>query len=477
MKEESIAHKTARTSLWGGIEKVSTLGIQFVVSLILARLLSPADYGIIAMLGIFIAIADQFITCGFANALIRKEKCESVDYSTAFYFNLVVSLVCYGILYAGAPWVARFYKMDILCPVLRIYGLALPFSALRLVQTAILTRNLQAEKSAILQLICAIVSGAIGIWMAYKGYGVWSLVAQQLSNGLLMAMLLWFTANWFPRWEYSWDSMRYLWGFGSKMLLTGIISSIYANIYSIVIGRRYDSASLGIFNRGQNLARLFPNIAESVFVKNSLPIMSQIQNDQERMIHVYREFIKLACFITFPAVCLISILADPFVRVILTEKWLASVPYIQLFAISALFSPANSINLNLLQAYGRSDYTLKAEIFKKSIGLTTVFLLLPYGPWILAIGSCCLDFLNMSVNLFFAKKLSGLSYFTQLSDMFPALVSSLIMGGFVFVVCCFIPHPLVKMIVGGIVGILLYYAMTRFVFRVDLYDRIIELIR
>ena len=477
MKQESIAQKTARTSFWGGIEKVSTLGVQFFVSLVLARLLSPSDYGIIAMLWVFIALSEQFISCGFANALIRKETCGSEDYSTAFYFNIAVSLVCYGIFFLIAPLVARFYKMDILCPVLRIFSITLPLSALRLVQTAILSRKLQAEKSAIIQLSGAVISGAIGIYMAYKGFGVWSLVAQQLSNALVCAALLWFSASWYPKWEFSGTSMRYLWGFGSKMLLTGIISSIYANIYSIVIGRCYDSSSLGIFNRGQKLARLFPEVTESVLVKNSLPIMSQVQGDRERMVHVYREFVKLACFITFPAVCLISLLAEPFVRVVLTEKWLPSVPYIQLFAMTALFFPANSVNLNLLQACGRSDYTLKAEVIKKSIGLATVFLLLRYGTWYLAIGACCMDIVALGVNLFFAKKLSGLSYFTQVKDIMPAFLSSLIMSALVFAACHYIPNPIVTMVVGVLIGAAVYFVVTRYIFKLDLYDKLRTLSR
>ncbi len=472
MDKESIAQKTARTSFWGGIEKVSTLGVQFLVSLILARLLSPSDYGIIAMLWVFITLSEQFISCGFSNALIRKEHCDSVDYSTAFYFNLAVSLLCYAALYLAAPLVARFYKMDILCRVLRIFGLSLPLSALRLVQTAILSRNLQARKSAVIQLACSIVSGGVGIWMAYKGFGVWSLVVQQLSNGLFMALLLWISASWYPRREFSRESMRYLWGFGSKMLLTGIISSLYSNIYSIVIGRRYDGASLGLFNRGQKIARLFPEVAESVLVKNSLPIMAQVQTERERMVHVYREFVKLACFITFPAVSLVCLMAEPFVQVVLTEKWIESVPYIQLFAVTALFLPANSVNLNLLQACGRSDYTLKAEIIKKSIGLVTVFILLPYGPWILAIGSCGIDILVLGVNLFFAKKLSKLPYSTQLKDMTPALISSLIMSGLVYLACLPVSNALLKLLLGGVLGLAVYYVMTRFVFKIELYDKL-----
>ena len=475
--EESVVHKTARTSIWGGIEKISTLGVSFVVSLVLARLLSPADYGAIAMLTVFLAIAEQFITCGFGNALIRKPDCTHTDYSTAFYFNLAVSLICYAVLFFTAPLIASFYKMDILCPVLRVSGLTLPIGAFRLVQNAILTKTLKAEKSALVQLCSAVLSGGIGIYLAYKGFGVWSLVAQQVSAGVVTCCILWVASEWYPRWEFSLESLKYLWNFGSKMLVTGIISSVYANIYSIVIGKWYDGATLGIFNRGQRFARIIPEVTESALAKNSLPILSQLQDDNERLVHVYREFIKLSCFIAFPAVCLTSLLAEPFVRLVLTEKWMDSVIYIQIFALTALFFPANSVNLNLLQTYGRSDYTLKAEIIKKSIGLATVFILLPYGPLYLAAGSCAMDILALVVNAYFAKRLSGLPYCLQLLDILPAFVCTVLMALAVFFLCRILPGDWAKLLGGGAAGCCLYYLFTRYLFRMDIYGKLSSLLR
>ena len=452
------------------------MGIQFVVSIVLARLLSPSDYGVIAMLWVFIAVADQFINSGFANALVRKASCDSSDYSTAFWFNMTVSLICYGFLFVCAPAIARFYQMDILSPVIRVYGLTLPLGALTLVQSAIMRRNLQAERSAVIMLCCTIISGATGIWLALRGYGVWALVYQQIANSVIATILLWSTGKWVPKMQFSRQSMRYLWGFGSKMLVTGIISSLYANIYSIVIGKKYDSTSLGIFNRGQKFARIFPDIAESVLVKNSLPLMSQVQDNTDRMIHVYREFIKLAYFITIPGVVIIGMLAEPIVHVVLTDKWVDSIPYIRLFSLTAIFFPFSSINLNLLQAYGRSDYTLKAEIIKKSIGLAAVFLLLPYGTWILAVGCCCIDILATSVNLVFATKLSHLRFGTQIRDMLPYICSGLLMGIVIFVTCRFIRIDLLKIIAGVCGGILSYYIITRFVFRDGIYEKVRELL-
>jgi len=476
MDTESITSKTVRTSIWGAVEKVFSLGIQFVVSLVLARFLSPSDYGIIAMLSIFIAISSQFVTCGFSNALIRKIDCKSIDYSTAFFFNVAVSLFCYAILYFVAPAVARFYGMDILCPVLRVCALSIPLGALTLVQDAILQRNLEAKKLAGISTAGAVVAGIVAVCLAYVGFGVWALVAHLLLCGLLKTVMLWWRSSWFPKWEYSRESMRYLWNFGSKMLLTGLISNTYSNIYSILIGKFYDSKALGLFNRGQSIAILLPNLLEGVFVKNSLPIMSQLQKDRDKMVHVYSEFVCLACFLNFPIVFLVAILAHPFVDFVLTPKWMGCVVYIQIFSLNSLLSPANSVNLNLLQAFGRSDYTLKAEVIKKSMGFALAFALLPFGPFCLAIGSSAFGIVAYAINLYFAKKLSGLTYGSQLRPMLPIIFSCFVMSACVCLSIWCVESSLLKLVIGGAVGIASYTVMTCCVLRLSIAKRILQLI-
>lgn len=472
---ESVTNKTLRTSFWGAVEKISGMGIQFVISMLLARFLSPEDYGTIAMLMVFLAISNQFVTCGFGNALVRKLECKSIDFSTAFYFNIVAGLIAYALLYLAAPFVARFYEMDILCPVMRVCALTIPLGALNIVQDVILQRNLEAKKLAIMSTSTTLIAGLVAIYMAYKGLGVWALVAHQILGIVLRSAFLWVGCQWYPRWEYSVESMKYLWNFGSKMLLTGLISVTYANIYSILIGKYYDSKALGLFNRGQNIAILLPNFLEGIFVRNSLPIMSQLQQDKERMIHVYNEFVNLACFLTFPCVFLVTLLADPFVRFVLTEKWLGCVIYIQIFALTSLLSPANSVNLNLLQAFGRSDYTLKAEVIKKTIGFVVAFALLPLGPLYLAIGSSALGVLVYSVNLYYAKKLSGCPYSIQLSFMMPVLLCCAVMSVAVVAATFWIENSLIKLIVGGCVGVLSYAAVSLKVLHLPIAKKIITI--
>lgn len=448
------------------------MGVHFVVSLVLARLLSPSDYGIIAMLNVFIQIAGEFISCGFENALIRKQDCTLKDFNTAFLFNVAVGVLAYIILFILAPFVADFYDMEILCSVLRICSISLLLGAFTRVPYSILTKNLEAKKQAAITSCASFISAFVGIGAAYAGCGVWSLVYQQLVSSFVMLIMFYTKTKWIPKFEYSGDSMKYLWNFGSKMLLTGIISSIYRNIYSIVIGKHYDSASLGFFNRGQQTAVLFPNIIESVLLKSSLPILSQLQEDNDRLIKVYREMIKLTCFITFPLVCLIGVLAEPFVDFILTDKWNACVIYIQIFAITSLLSPANSVNLNLLQVYGRSDYTLKAEIIKKTIGLIAVFVMLPFGVFWLSVVSNIMGVFVYIVNLYYAKKLSGLKYWDQLKDMLPFAISSSIMYIIIYMLKDFISSSVLQLFMGGIFGLAIYIFFTKCVFCCDVYNKI-----
>lgn len=473
--EESIAHKTAQTSIWGAVEKVTTMGVQFIVTMVLARLLSPEDYGLIAMILVFIAISQQFVECGIVNALIRKNDCKRVDYSTAFYFNIIVAFCVYVIIFFSGPLIASFYEVPLLKQVVRVYGLCILLQSFTLVQNAILTKELQAKKLALIATISSLISGLVGIACAYKGLGVWSLVVQTICSATITNLLLWTKTSWTPSLEFSMTSMKYLWSFGSKMLLTGIISVVYRNIYSIVIGKQYDMASVGVFNRGQKLAELFPEIMQSIFVRNSLPIMAQVQDDKDRLVHVYREFVILVSFISFPAIFLLAILAKPFVLFFLTEKWIDCVIFVQMFCVVCITYAPNAVNLNLIQVYGRSDITLKAEVIKKTVGLIVVFSLLPFGIIPLAVGSCVMYVLAYGVNLYYAKQLAGISFKLQLLDLQPCFVSSIAMSICVYLLCLTFDNPFLQLLFGLIVGSLVYFVFTKFIFRMDIYTNILKL--
>jgi len=477
MAQESIAHKTARTTFWGAIEQVSTLSVQFIITMILARLLSPSDYGIIAILTIFIAISQQFVECGISNALIRKQDCTQTDYSTAFFFNVGVSCIVYVILFFIAPLIATFFKMDILSIVLRCYGLSIIFQSFRIVQYAILCKRLEFKKMAKVTALVTMMSGILGIVFAYLGYGVWALVVQSVFLALSTSIAYFFVLRWIPSFVFSLESFQYLWNFGSKMLLSGIISVTYTNLYSMVIGKIYDSKLLGLFNRSHQLANIYPNIVQKVFVRNSLPILSEIQDDQERLIKVYREFITIVSFLTFPVVLLLFVIAKPFILFFLTDKWEGAIIYLQVFCLSSLLMPANWINLNLLQVLGRSDLTLRAEIIKKLIGVVLIFSMVSFGPLILAISYSLYDIVVYCINLYYAKKLIGLSYLSQLKDMWPCLWASFMSSFIAFLCMMLFETYFLKIVVAMFAGLLTYIVITKKVQKLDIYLKFQNLIK
>lgn len=474
---ESTSSKAAKSSMWAAVEKASSLGIQFVITMVLARLLSPSDYGVIAMLGIFIAVAGQFINCGFGTALIRKEECSQDDFSTAFFFNIGVSIIVYLLLFLAAPYIATFYDQPLLCPVLRVYGISLIISAICIVQQVMLTRKLDFKSTSIITTVSALLSGVIGVFCAYKGMGAWALVIQHIAKEILITVCLFLIIRWHPKLVFSKESLSYLWKFGSKMLASGLISSIYNQLYNLFVGKVYDSATLGLYNRGQQIANIYPDIVQSVFVRNSLPLLSQCQNDRERLIHVYREFCKLVSFLTFPMVCLMVILAKPFVLFFLTDKWAECIPYVQIFCIGALFIPLSVVNYNVLLAAGHPGATLKAEIIKKAVGVTVIVILVPIGPIVLAIGSTLYTLFAYVINLYFAKKYVGVSFKEQLLDLIPCFAISAITCFIVWLVINLIQGYFIQLLVGGLLEVALYVIVTKFIFRFNIYSQIMSIIK
>ncbi|MCF0193572.1 MAG: lipopolysaccharide biosynthesis protein [Bacteroidaceae bacterium] len=472
MEQESVTQKTARTTFWSSIEKFSTMGIQFVVTILLARLLLPSDYGVIAMLTIFIGIATNIVECGFANALIRKCDCTQKDYSTAFYFNVIASSVIYLILFFSAPWIASFYEMDILSPVLRVFSITIIINSFNIVQNAMLIKDLHFKRLAKISTIACLLSGIISIGAAYVGFGVWALVLQSISTSFITVLLMFFYNRWMPSILFSRESFSYLWNFGSKMLYTGILSAIYNNIYSLIIGKVYNSELLGLYNRSNHTAQLVPNIVDGIFKRNSLAIMSQVQDNQNRLVDVYRKFVILVTFISFPCSLLLVSLAKPFTLFLLTDKWAESIIYLQIFSIGMLSLTANTINHSIFQVTGRTDITLKAELIKKFIGVALVLSLIPFGTLILAVGASAFNFFCYAINLYYAKKLLGMSFSVQIKDMLPCFIAACISAFVAYIPVYFISYSAIALICGCVIGVSTYVFITKYVIHVGVYDYI-----
>ena len=474
---ESIAQKTITTSFWLALSKFFNMGISFVITMLLARLLTPSDYGAVALLGVFFAIAGSVSECGFRNALIRKENCSQADYSTAFFYNVSVSVLLYVVLYLCAPLVADFYDMPILTPVMRVSGISLIIGAVNITQSVQLTRKLDFKRPALISSATGILSGIAGVIAAFYGMGVWALVVQGLVSALLGSLTLIYIVRWKPTLEISRDSFRYLWGFGSKMLLTGIISTIYANIYSIVIGKFYNPNALGLYNRGDRSAHLVPDIICGIFTANTLPILSQLRSDHERMISVYRKYVILTSFLNIPFCLILAALAKPYIYFFLTEKWSGAIIFIQIFCMTTIFSPAAVLNMNIFQVEGRSDITLKLEIVKKVVGFAVVFLLARYSPLVLAIGSSVFSLSACALNLYYVNKIEKIPQMQQITDLMPCLVSGALAAIASFAITLLPLSPFFQLLIGGSVGLAVYIFMTKRIFKMEVYDQILTLIK
>lgn len=416
---ESLKNKAVRGVGWSFVDNIANSGITFLVGLVLARILTPAEYGVMAMVTIFIAISNSIVDSGFSNALIRKMNIERVDYNTVFYFNLVVSLVLYILLFLGAPVISTFFKEPILLDVMRVIGWILVINALAIIPRTILVRNVDFKTQTKVSLISSILSGVIGIGMALTSFGVWSLVGQQLSRQLLNTLFLWFFCRWRPAWEFSVQSFKELFGFGSKLLVSGLIDTAYKNIYYLVIGRCYNSADLGQYTRAEQFNTIFSSNLTTVVQRVSYPILSSIQNEEERLREAYRRVIKVTMLVTFACMLGLAAVAKPLLVLLIGEKWLPAVYFLQIICFSGMLYPLHAINLNILQVKGRSDLFLKLEIIKKIIGTIPIVIGIFWGIKLMLWGSVCTSFIAFFLNSYYSAPLIGYPTYRQLKDLAP----------------------------------------------------------
>lgn len=452
-----MKNKTVKGTVWSSLERFSVQGIQFVVMIVMARILTPADYGLVGMLAIFIAVSQSLIDSGFSQALIRKQDRSEIDNSTVFYFNIGVGAVLYLLLFFSAPLIARFYNEPQLIPITRVVGLSLVFNSLAVVQRALLTVNLDFKTQAKASFVGAIISGAIGITMAYTGFGVWAIVWQQISNLATVTILLWMLSHWKPIWAYSWDSFRELFGFGSKLLASGLLDTIFKNLYLIVIGKFFKASDLGYYTRAHQFTDFASSSITGIFQRVTYPVLCTIQNDDVRLSDVYRRLLKTSAFIVFPLMTGMAAVAEPMVISFLTEKWLFSALLIQILCFSQMWYPVHAINLNLLQVKGRSDLFLKLEIIKKILTIIMLCITLPMGLIPMCIGMIVNSLIALVINTHYTGKLIHLGFLKQMKDLLPTFILSLAVGASVYFTVTYIPmKSWVALSVGVIQGILLY---------------------
>lgn len=454
---ESLKKKTIKGTFWSSLERFSVQGIQFVVMIIMARILTPSDYGLVGMLAIFIAVSQSLIDSGFSQALIRKQDRTEIDNSTVFYFNIGVGAVLYALMWICAPLIADFYNEPILIPLTRAISLGFVFNSLTVVQRALLTINLDFKTQAKASLIGVVTSGSVGIWMAYHGFGVWAIVCQQLTNLGLIAVCLWLFSHWKPILAYSWQSFRELFSFGSKLLASGLLDTLYRNIYLIVIGKIFKAADLGYYTRANQFSDFASSNITGIFQRVSYPVLCTIQDDDTRLSDVYRRLLKTSAFIIFPLMVGLAAVAKPFIVAILTEKWLYSATLLVPICLAGMWYPVHAINLNLLQVKGRSDLFLKLEIIKKIVGVVILCVSAPFGLYAMCWAGVLTSLISLAINTHYTGMLIHLGFFRQMHDLLPTLSLSLFMGVSVYAVVTLIPmNSVLALCVGVIAGFAIY---------------------
>lgn len=469
---ESLKHKTFMGTVWSVVERFSVQGIGFIVMIIMARVLTPADYGLVGELTIFIAVSQSLVDSGFSQALIRKQDRTEVDNSTVFYFNIGVGISLYLLMSFCAPLIARFYSQPILVPLTRLLSLNILINSLVVVQRAQFTIRIDFRTQAKASLTASIVSGCVGITMVYTGHGVWSIVWYQLSNLITNVVMLWILSKWRPQRVYSWKSFRELFGFGSKLALSGIINTIYNNIYLIVIGKVFKASDLGYYTRAHQFADFPSSNVSGIIQRVTFPVLCTIQNDEQRLRNVYRNFLRLAGFVVFPLMVGLAALAHPLINTVLTPKWAFAATLLQVICLSMMWYPIHSINLNLLQVKGRSDLFLKLEIIKKIVGITIMCISVPFGIIAMCWGALASSLIALVINTHYTGKLIDVGFFVQIRDLLPTLAYSFSMGAVVWLVSRLLPSDLLRLMVGIPIGLIYFFIITKFTGSRDLRELI-----
>lgn len=472
----TLKEKTVKGVIWSSIDRFSTQGISFVFSMLIARMLLPSDYGVIAMLGIFMAVSQCFIDSGFGAALIRKKDRTETDFCTVFYFNIVVSCLFYGLLWLASPYIARFYDMPLLESVTKVWGLNLIVGAFGGIQNSQLSIAIDFKSRAKISVITTLFTGAIGLWLAYRGYGVWALVYQGLASAILRCILLWCIVRWVPKFIFSWKSFRELFSFGSKLLASGLIDTIYNNIYTLVIGKFYSASSLGVYSRANHLAQFPSSNITGVLQNVTFPVLSTIQDEEDRLASAYRRFLRLSAFVVFPLMLGLSAVADPFIRLVLTDKWAGSIYLLQIICFSLMWYPIHAINLNLLQVKGRSDYFLKLEVYKKIMGISILCITIPLGLVAMCYGRVLGSVISLFFNTYYTKKIIGYGFTDQMRDLAHVLIHALVMYAFVWLVVQWLPGLWLQLIVGILVG-MAYYLIGAYLMKFDELNELLALIK
>ena len=466
MKNQYTKSNILTSLFWKLLERGGTQGIQFIIQIVLARLLAPEQFGTIAIVMVFINIAQVFVQSGFNTALIQKKDADDVDFSSVFYLSLALAGILYLIIFLSAPYIANFYNDDILIPVLRVLSLTLFAGAFNSIQNAFVSRNLLFKKLFKSSLGAILISGVLGIIAAYQGLGIWALVIQQLVNQISITIIMWFTVKWRPKLVFSFSKVGELFSFGWKLLASSLLNVLYMELRTLIIGKMYTPSMLGYYNRGQQFPKVIVSNIDGSIQSVMLPTLSARQDDRKRVKEMMRRAIVSSSFFIFPMMVGMAVVAEPLVKIVLTEKWLPAVPFLQIACFTFALWPIHTANLQAINAMGRSDVFLKLEIIKKIMGLIILGVSLPFGVYAIAFGGIFSGLIGTFINAYPNKELLNYSYKEQWLDIMPSLLISLIMGVIVYLFI-FLNVPAWQILILQIVsGAIIYIGLAK-IFRIE----------
>lgn len=456
---ESLTNKTLRGAIWTFLEKLGTQGVGFVVTLVLARLLTPGDYGVIGLLTVFMCLSHMFVDSGFGAALIRQKERRDEDYSTVFWYNLAVACGLYLLLFFAAPFVARFYRMELLSPILRVLGLDLILSALYTIHVTHLTALVDFKLQAKVSFLASVTSGATGIALAACGFGPWALVAQILTNTAVACAAYWISTPWHPSCLFSGKAFVRLFGFGVGIVASNFLHTIYQNVSPLIIGRKYTKADLGQYARGDSLVAMPGGLFTGTLGRVIFPILASIQDDEQRLRSAYARYLHLTASVIAPTMLLIAATGAPLVTILIGEKWLPCVPYLQLLAAAWMVDPVIQVNLNILYVKGRSDLVFGLEIVKKLIGITIVVISVQYGILWLCVGRVVYTMIALVLNLVVCGPFIGMGFWRQFRELAPVYLAAGVSAYAAWWVTRLGLGACASLILGAVTGFLLYGAI------------------
>ena len=446
--------------IWRFAERCGAQLVTFIVSIVLARILAPEDYGTIALVTVFTTILQVFVDSGLGTALIQKKEADDLDFSSVFFFNFAVCIILYIGMFIAAPFIAEFYNDSSLTSVVRVISLTIVISGVKGIQQAYVSRNMMFKRFFFSTIGGTIFSAIFGIVLAYQGFGVWALVAQQLSNTAIDTLILWLTVKWRPKLMFSWNHLKTLLVFGWKLLVSALLDTCYNNLRNLIIGKMYSSADLAYYNQGDKFPKVIVTNINTSIDSVLLPTMSSAQDDRERVKNMTRRAIKTSTYVMAPLMMGLAFCSVPIVHLVLTDKWLPCVPFLRIFCVTYMFYPIHTANLNAINAMGRSDWFLRLEVIKKIVGMAILLSTMWFGVMAMAYSLLLSSVLSQIINSWPNRKLLGYGYLEQIRDIAPAIILAVIMGICVYFIG-YIPLPtIVTLIIQIVAGAIIYIVLS-----------------